>query len=170
MWQSDSRFYYTTWRNPETPAKHAAAGRQGLLTALVGFLDLTLDLSFSDSPESSFFSGSFTTLRISLSGQRKKKEYYKMIQCLAFFVIICFIYCLLDCIIPRYLLNCYPPYTYFRQCMASPELLQCLQKPVLSKNPSTQPQASTGYHSPQFFSTLYAISINFNWIMSRFIS
>lgn len=56
------------------PAKNAAAGRQGVLTALVGFLDLTLDLSFSGSPESSFFSGSFTTLRISLSGQRKKKN------------------------------------------------------------------------------------------------
>lgn len=56
------------------PAKHAAAGRQGVLTALVGFLDLTLDLSFSGSPESSFFSGSFTTLRISFSGQQKKKK------------------------------------------------------------------------------------------------
>lgn len=170
MWQSDSRFYYTPQRNPETSAKHAAAGRQEVLTALVGFLDLTLDLSFSGSPESSFFSGSFTTLRASLSGQRKGKEHYKMFQCLAFFVIICFIYCLLDCIIPRYLLNCYPSYTCFSQCRARLELLQWLQKPVLSKNPSTPPRASTGYHSPLFSSTLYAISINFNWIMSRFIS
>lgn len=84
----------------EKSRKHAAAGRQGVLTALVGFLDLALDLSFSGSPESSFFSGSFTTLRISLSGQREKKrkkkkgEYCKVFQCLAFFVITCFIYCL----------------------------------------------------------------------------
>lgn len=162
MWQSDSRFYYTPQGNPETPAKHAAAARQGVLTALVGFLDLTLDLSFSGSPESSFFSGSFTTLRISLSGGKKKREYYKMFQCLAFFVIICFIYCLLDCTIPRYLVNSYPPYTCFSQCRARLEVQQCLQKPVLSQNPNTPPRASTGYHSPQFFSTLYAISINFN--------
>lgn len=93
--------------------------------------------------------------------EKKERECYKMFPCLAFLVVICFIYCLLDCILPRYLLNFYPPYTCFSKHKARLELLQCLQKPVLSKNPSTPPRASTGYQSPQFFSILYAISINF---------
>lgn len=51
-----------------------AAEGQSVLTALAGFLDRTLDLSFGSSPVSSFFSGSFTVLCISFSETTGKKE------------------------------------------------------------------------------------------------
>lgn len=122
MWQSDSWLYYTPQRNPEMPAKHAAAGRQGVLTALVGFLDLTLDLSFSGSPESSFFSGSFTTLRISLSGQQeKKKKKKRVLQNVSTLSILCYylFYLLLVTLHhTKAFVELLSPYTCFSQCKA----------------------------------------------------
>lgn len=64
---------HTQEKPRNTCNQYRAAGRQGILTALVGFLDRTLDLSFSGSSACSLFSGSFTVLCISFSGATEKK-------------------------------------------------------------------------------------------------
>lgn len=84
-----------TQENPRNTYNQCeAAGRQGVLTALVGFLDRTLDLSFSGSPTCSLFSGSFTVLCISFSGTTEQKM--RLLQNLLMFSItFCYLFYLL---------------------------------------------------------------------------
>lgn len=157
------KWHETSLHTQEKPRntcnQYEAARKQGILTALVGFLDRTLDLSFSGSPACSLFSESFTVLCISFSGATEKKM--RVLQNLLMLSITCYYLFVITCYTASLQvicwITCYTIHTLVSANNARFEHLQYLQEPVLSEKTSMPSQVSNDYH---MFWVLKPIYIN----------
>lgn len=130
---------HTQEKPRNTCNQYEAARKQGILTALVGFLDRTLDLSFSGSPACSLFSESFTVLCISFSGATAKKK-KRVLQNLLMLSITCYYLFVITCYTASLQvicwITCYTIHTLVSANNARFEHLQYLHEPVLSEKTS----------------------------------